>query len=236
MSPVGHRGPDVARAERRLERPPEPVQGLDDQVAPALVGRPELVEVLRWALERGDRGALDRGELPAVEVGLHDAERADRLGRARRPADPPAGHVVELRRRAELERDVLRARRLQGRGRHVPVERDLAVRGVVQQDQVVLARERGRRLERREARPRRPSGCSGSSARSPSCARSPAPRRDRAGSPRPRASGARPACRRRAASTPRTPGTRGRGSAPRRPGRRTRTRCARSPPSSRSSP
>ena len=68
-----------------------------------------------------------------VEVGLDPGERADQPRVAGGEADPPARHRVGLGERAELDRDVEGARRLEDRGRRLVVEIDLGIGDVGQE-------------------------------------------------------------------------------------------------------
>ena len=69
------------------------------------------------------------------------ASAADQPLVADRKAHAPAGHVVGLRQRGELHRDVDGARHLQHRRRRIVVEVDLRVGDVRQDDEVELLRE-----------------------------------------------------------------------------------------------
>jgi len=71
----------------------------------------------------------------------------DQLGVAGHKADPPAGHVVALGEREELDRDVLGARHLQDRRRHVAVEHDVRIGEIVDHPDAVLLGDRNHLLE-----------------------------------------------------------------------------------------
>ncbi len=69
------------------------------------------------------------------------ASARDHPGIAADEAEPPAGHVVRLRGREDLDADVARARHLEERWRLIAVEREIGVREVVDDHQTVLAGE-----------------------------------------------------------------------------------------------
>src|SRR3989442_1045963 len=97
-------------------------------------------------LSQPPRG-LHREERARVHVVLHARERCDQLRSPGGPREPPPGHAERFGQRVELDRDVTRTRDLEDAGRHVVVERDLAVRIVVRNDNPVLATKRDRALE-----------------------------------------------------------------------------------------
>src|SRR5439155_1338378 len=80
------------------------------------------------ALERDDAGDLDRLEGAVVQIGLDARQRMDHPGVAAHEGEPPAGHVVRLRRREDLDADLLRPRNLEERRWLVAVEREVGVR------------------------------------------------------------------------------------------------------------
>ena len=136
---------------------------VDDEVAAARVDRAHLADGVVAVVERGDRRQLHRLEHARVDVRLQPPVGLDRLGVADDRGRPPAGHVVALGQREDLDADLLGARRLEEARRDVAVERRLRVGGVVHDQHVVRAAELDRLA--RTARPARsrPSGCSGSS-------------------------------------------------------------------------
>ena len=137
-------------------------QRAEHEVAPADVERGHLADAFLRPHERLDRGELDRLEQPGVDVRLELPVVRDRLGVADDRTAAPAGHVVALREREDLDADVERAGRREEAGRDVAVESQLGVRVVVHHENVVLARERDDlRRRTRRGRPRR-SGCSDS--------------------------------------------------------------------------
>ena len=83
----------------------------------------------RLGLDRGvgvpqgdDRGDLDRLEQAVVVIALDDAQGPHHLRVAAAEADPPAGHVVALAHRGELDAHLLRPRRGQEARRLIAVE------------------------------------------------------------------------------------------------------------------
>ena len=68
-------------------------------------------------------------------------ERADQLAVADHEADAPAGHVVALREREELDRDVFRAGNLHDRRRAVAVEDEIGVGEIVEEIDLLRAAE-----------------------------------------------------------------------------------------------
>jgi hypothetical protein len=66
----------------------------------------DLLDAVLRAFERGDRGDLDRRERAVVVVALDARERRDQVAVADHEADAPAGHVVALAHREELDGDV----------------------------------------------------------------------------------------------------------------------------------
>ena len=108
------------------------------------------VDALLRAFERRDRRDLHRRERAVVVIALDARQRVDEVLVADHEADAPARHVVALRHREELDRDVARARHLHDRRRLPAVERDVGVGEVVHDVDVVLARERDDPLEERQ--------------------------------------------------------------------------------------
>src|SRR6266496_2630695 len=149
--PLGERHPDVHRGPRCLRLEPLRAEHGEHGVAPLLEARHvALRERLRLRQHRGAR-RLHREKRAGIHVVLDARQRGDHLGPPHRPAEPPPRHAERLRERMELDRDVARARDLEDARRHVPVERDLAVRVVVGDDDAALAAERDRALEDRKS-------------------------------------------------------------------------------------
>jgi len=67
----------------------------------------DLGHALLIALQRDDAGDLDGLEGAVIQVGLDAGQRMDHLRVAAHEAQPPAGHIVRLRRREELDPDLL---------------------------------------------------------------------------------------------------------------------------------
>src|SRR5689334_2327233 len=150
-----HRRPHIKGRAWGLDAPPEAVQRVGDQLVPARVYPARRASLVLAAVHRLDRGPLHRLEDSRVDVRLELTDEVDQVGAAAHPADPPAGHVVRLRERVELEADLLRAGYLKERERLVPVEGDLRVRRVVAEDDVVPAAEVDGALEEFAIRRRR---------------------------------------------------------------------------------
>src|SRR5262244_338270 len=134
------RRPDVHRGAGRIDHPARLVQPLHHHVAAPLVPEPDLVDARLGSFERDDRRDLDRREGPVVVVALDAGERLHHVGVADHEADAPAGHVVALRHREELDRDFARAGHLQDRRALVTVEHDVGVSEIVRHEDVVLSR------------------------------------------------------------------------------------------------
>src|SRR5439155_7663183 len=65
--------------------------------------------------------------------------RDDPVGAPPRPTEPPTGHTETLGERMKLDRDIHRSGDLENRRRDVTVERDLAVRIVIREHEIVFA-------------------------------------------------------------------------------------------------
>jgi hypothetical protein len=114
------------------------VQRLHHDVAPLLVRLAHLFHALLRTLQGDDGSDLDRREAAVVVVALDARERVHQVLVADHEADPPAGHVVALRHREELDCDVACAGHLHDRRRPVVVEHDVGIREVVHDEDVVL--------------------------------------------------------------------------------------------------
>ena len=138
----GPRAPHEHRRARRLRRPSERAKPARDCVAAFAIaideGRLEfgrVIERIRRARLNGRRGTV-------AEVRSHGVERVDEVRAADGEADPRSGHVEGLRKRVELDGHVLRARHLQDARGDRPVERQLAVGEVRDEQHPVFATER----------------------------------------------------------------------------------------------
>ena len=100
--------------------------------------------------KRSNRRDLDGREGAVVEVALEPRERVDQLLVADHEADAPAGHVVGLREREELDGDIFGAGNLKDAGRLVAVEGDVGVGEVLDEPEAVLAGERDEAREERQ--------------------------------------------------------------------------------------
>src|SRR5258706_1125595 len=98
------------------------VQAAHHDVAALLVLRAVLLDAVLRPFERDDRRDLDRRERAVVVVALDARERVDEILVAHHETDAPAGHVVALRHREELDRDIAHALDLHDRRRLPPVE------------------------------------------------------------------------------------------------------------------
>src|SRR5260370_22101167 len=99
------------------------------------------------AVQGLDRSPLDGLEDAGVDVGLQLPNQGHQVRPSTHPADAPAGHVVRLRQRVELEADLLGAVDLEDAERPVAVERDLRIRRVVAQHDAVAPAEADSTLE-----------------------------------------------------------------------------------------
>ena len=156
--PRGFGKPQPARVEPGAER-----------VAPRLVDPAHLERMVGPLVHGHDRRDLDRLERAVVEVRLQTRERRDHVGVADEEADPPPGHRERLRQGVQLDAALLGALDLEDRGRLVPVEGEVGVGEVVDDEQTVLAgegddplheveldRRRGRVVRKREDHDARP--------------------------------------------------------------------------------
>src|SRR6058998_1665053 len=138
---VGDRRPHEHRALRLGHVPADLVEPVDQNVAALSVNLDDLVDTLLVGLEGDDAGDLDRLEGAVVQVGLDARQRGDHPGVAADEAEAPAGHVVRLRGREDLDADLARPRHLEERGRLITVEGEVGVGEVVHDHQTMLARE-----------------------------------------------------------------------------------------------
>src|SRR3989475_313653 len=136
-----NRRPDEHGALRLLDRPAELVQPIDQDVAALARNLHDVAHDGGIALQRDDAGDLDGLEGSVVEIRLDASQRVHHLRVAADETEPPARHVVGLRRREDLHADVLGARHLEERRRLVTVEREVGVGEVVDDHEPVLLRE-----------------------------------------------------------------------------------------------
>src|SRR5262249_48602444 len=113
--------PDVERSLRGDRAEAGLGERSEREIATALIDRPRALDAALISGERGDPGFLYGLEDAGVDVRLHLAEAGDQLFVADREADPPARHVVGLRKRVELDADVARAVDLEERQRLLAV-------------------------------------------------------------------------------------------------------------------
>ena len=117
-------------------------RAVDHEVAAARVVHVHLgLVAVGVGRQRGHGGELHRLEHARVDVGLQPPVGVDGGGVAEDGRAPPAGHVVALGQREDLDPDLLRARRGQERGGDVPVEGGLRVGVVVHDEHTGLLRE-----------------------------------------------------------------------------------------------
>ena len=135
---LGDRRPHEHGAPGRGDLPPDAVEPVAQGVPSGLVGLVDQLGVVGRFVHGHDGGDLDGLEGPVVEIalelgqGLHDGGVADQ------EPHPPAGHGERLGQGVELDGHVLGPRHLQDGGRGVPVEGDVGVGEVVDQDDLVL--------------------------------------------------------------------------------------------------
>src|SRR6202521_6353079 len=147
--PFGNRRPHVEGGTRRLDVPAEAVQRIGHELVAARIDRAGGSRLLLPTVHRLDRGPLHGLEDARVDVRLELADEVDQVRAATYPTDPPARHVVRLRQGMKFKTDLFRALDLEKRQRPVSVERDLRIRRVVTQDDVVAPAELDRALEKR---------------------------------------------------------------------------------------
>src|SRR6266571_5268075 len=146
---LGDRRPHEHRPLGLGDRPAHLVEPVDERVAALAVDLVDLADDRLVALQRDDPGDLDGLEDAVVEIRLDPRERVDHPRISAAEGEAPAGHVVRLRQREELDADVLRAGHLEERGRPVAVEGEVRVGEVVDDHEPVLLRERHDLLEER---------------------------------------------------------------------------------------
>ena len=144
---LGHRRPDVDRPLGPGHVHADLLQRGADQVAAARVDGVHLTGDVVTLVEHGGLCKLHRLEHARVDVGLQLPVGLDGLRVADDGRGAPAGHVVALGQREDLDPDLLGPGRGQEAGRHVAVEGGLGVRGVVDDQDVVGAGEVDRLLE-----------------------------------------------------------------------------------------
>src|SRR3954464_1011057 len=77
-----------------------------------------------------DAGDLDRRENSVVVITLDRAQCLDHLAIARAEPHSPAGHVVALAHRRELNAQILCARGTEKTGRSIPIKTNLPIRKI----------------------------------------------------------------------------------------------------------
>ena len=143
------RGPHEHRPLRPAHLPPDRGEAVAQCVTTALIDVSHVLGKLRGLVE-GHRGRdLDRLERAIVEIALELRQGGHDLGVADQEGHPPASHGERLRHGVELNAPVLGSGDLENRRRVVPVEADIGVGVVVDDDQIPLGRERDDLLEER---------------------------------------------------------------------------------------
>src|ERR1019366_4703359 len=146
----GDFGPDEHGGLGHFDVPAELVEALDEDIAAGLVICNDFRDTFLRAVERGDGGDLDGGEGAVVEVALDAAERGDQLLVADLEANAPAGHIVGLGEREELDGDVLGARDFEDGGGAVAVEDQVGIGEVVDDVDAEFLAQRHQALEEGE--------------------------------------------------------------------------------------
>ena len=124
------------------------LEAAHQRVATLAVGVADLSDTLLRAFERLDGGDLDRGKGAVVEVALDARQCANQIAVADHEADAPAGHVVALRERKELDGDIFRAGNLHHGGRAVAIEDEIGIGEVVEEIDLLGAAEGNDALEK----------------------------------------------------------------------------------------
>ena len=137
------RRPGEHGSVRERNIPPRLAEMLDQDVAPAAIGRADFLNAILRPVQRRCGRHLDRRKGAVIEIGFHPRQRVDEAGVAHRHADAPARHGVGFRQGIHLDGDVLRAFDLKDRGRRI-AEIDLAVGKVRHDDQLMAFRQRHR--------------------------------------------------------------------------------------------
>src|SRR5207245_342189 len=118
--------------------PADLVEPVHEDVATLLVELHDVAHHGLLALQGDDGRDLNGLEGAVVEVGLDPAEGVDHARIAAHEAHPPAGHVVGLREREDLDPDLLGPRHREEGGRPVAVEGEIGVGEVVNHHELVL--------------------------------------------------------------------------------------------------
>ena len=138
---LGDRGPHEHGAPGPLDLPADPVQAVAQGVAAAFVDGGGLGRVV-GQVPQGDRGRdLDGLEAPVVEVALQLGQSRHHVGAAQHERHPPARHRKRLGHRIELHRALPGPGGLQDRRGPVPVEAQVGVGVVVNDEQVPVSGE-----------------------------------------------------------------------------------------------
>ena len=145
-----NRCPDEHGAARLRHTPADPLEPIDQRVAPRLVDLTYLVREVGRLVD-GDRGCdLDGLKHPVVEIALQLHERLHDLSVAEQERAAPPRHREALRHRIQLHCAFERTFGLENAGRLMAVEADVGVGVVMHHDHLVLAAEIDHALHERK--------------------------------------------------------------------------------------
>ena len=136
--PLRHRDPDVERGRRRIHLKPELFEAWDESVAPFLIDLAQAIRHRIIQVERGNASLLNCLETTGVEVAFYLAQSCEDLFVSDGKPDAPAGHVVRLRQRVELDPYVLRAIDFHEARRGLAVVENLRICCIVADDDLVF--------------------------------------------------------------------------------------------------
>src|SRR3972149_7152761 len=102
--------------------PPRTLQSVNQRIAALLVYQANLLDAVLRPVQSLNRGDLDRLKKSVVGIALVARQGVDDVLVTDREANAPAGHVVALRQREELDAHILGAGHLKKTRRVVTVE------------------------------------------------------------------------------------------------------------------
>src|SRR4029450_10729198 len=106
-------GPDEHRRPRRRYVPAGALEPVAEDIAPRAIRGADLVDAILRSVQRRDGSDLQGLEGAVVQIALHPGEGPDELRVHAGEADAPTRHVVALRKREELDADLLRSGNLE---------------------------------------------------------------------------------------------------------------------------
>ncbi len=123
--------PGEHRSLRQFHRPSQPVQPRHQHIPPSLVVIPNLRHTILRPFQRCNRSHLNRRKRPIVEVALDPSQRRNQRAVPHHEAHTPTRHVVALREREELDRNILRSGNLEYARRAIAIEHNVGIRQIM---------------------------------------------------------------------------------------------------------